>query len=85
MAKQLRQLIETADGKHYNFCDVLPFCDAELMCLGLAAAFETARCEGQKGERDVCQKAFQMAYDVHCHLYSLKHHEFFFIDEETDY
>lgn len=85
MAKQLRQLIRTANGKLYNFCDVLPFCDAELMCLGLAAAFETARREGQKGEREVCQEAFQKAYDVRCHLYALNHHEPFFFDDERDF
>ena len=79
-----RYLIKTANGEYYDFCDVLPLCDVDLMCLGLASAFETARCEGQKGEYAVCDKAFQMAYDVYCHLYTLKYHKRFFLEEETD-
>lgn len=79
-----RYLIKTANGECYDFCDVLPLCDADLMCLALASAFETARREGQKGEYVVCGKAFQMAYDVYCHLYTLKHHKRFFLEEETE-
>lgn len=77
-------LIKTANGECYDFCDVLPLCDADLMCLGLASAFETARREGQKGEYVACNKAFQMAYGIYCHFYELKHHKRFFLEEETD-
>ena len=79
-----RYLIKTANGECYDFCDVLPLCDADLMCLALASAFETARCEGEKGEYAVCDKAFQTVYDMFCHFYALKHHKRFFLEEETE-
>lgn len=76
-----RCLIKAANGEFYDFCDVLPLCDIELMCLGLASAFEMARREGEKGECAVCDKAFQTAYDMYCRFYEFKHHKRFFLDE----
>lgn len=74
-------LIKAANGNYYDFCDVLPLCDADLMCLGLALAFEMAWREGQKGEYAVCDKAFQAAYDTHCRLYESKYRKCFFLEE----
>lgn len=74
-------LIKTANGKHYDFCDVLPLCDAGLICLALASAFETACREGQKGEYAVCDKVFQTAYDMYCRFYEFKYRKRFFLDE----
>lgn len=84
MAKQCfwtRYLIKTANGEHYDFCEVLPLCDADLMCLALASAFEAACREGQKGGYAICGKAFQTAYDMYCRFYEFKYRKRFFLDE----
>ncbi len=73
-----RYLIKAANGEYYDFCDVLPLCEAELMCLGLASAFETARREGEKGKYAACDKAFQRAYDMYCWFYEIKYRKRFF-------
>lgn len=77
-------LIKAANGNCYDFCDVLPLCDADLMCLALASAFDIARREGKKGEYAICDKCFQAAYDVYCCSYEFKHRKRFFLEDEAD-
>ncbi len=79
--KSVQRLIKTANGEVYDFGDVLPLCDADLMCRALTTAFEASRIEWQKGRQDAYQKALQVAYDVHCCLYAYKHNKQFFLDE----
>lgn len=79
--ESVQRLIKTANGDVYDFGDVLPLCDADLMCRALVTAFEVSRIEWQRGSLDAYQKAFQAAYDVHCWLYAHKHNRQFFLDE----
>lgn len=79
--ESVQRLIKTANGEFYDFGDVLPLCDADLMCRALVIAFEVSRIEWQKGRLDAYQKAFQAAYDVHCYLYAYKYNKQFFLDE----